>query len=82
MDPQSFVEAVYGVSRESSMMPQSQFHNEFPSLNDVSIPENILDQDSQGNRNPINLDNIDVPEMEQVEIDIPVQERSEREKSG
>lgn len=47
----------------------SQFQNEFVSLNEVHNPKNISDLDAHGSSNPIDMDDIDVPEAEE-ELDI------------
>lgn len=39
MGPNTFVEGLFG--GHLPMTPQSQFHNEFASLNDISIPDDF-----------------------------------------
>lgn len=58
MDPQSFVEGLFGIKGESSMTPQSQFHNKFAGFNNIPIFENIPDLDALRSGNPIDLDNV------------------------
>lgn len=52
------------------MMSQSQFHNKLVDLNDTPIVENIPDLNAYRSSNPIHSNDINVPKMEQVGLDI------------
>lgn len=87
MDQRSLVESLFDTGCrphvESPRTLQSQFSNEFVSLNDLLIPENIHIH-GYGSHNLIDLDDINVLEAEyadeDAELNIPMRGESKREK--
>lgn len=67
--------------RQITYNAQSQFHNEFVSLNDVPILENIPDLIANWNNDTIDLDDVDFSKRNRRDEISPMQEISEREKS-
>lgn len=64
MDPYLFVESMFGVGGESLGMPQCQHQNQFFDLNEVPISKDIPNLGVEWSNNPIDFDDVNIPEAE------------------